>query len=121
MKILLERIMFTIKCNQMKQTMKHLHRGLALFLAMFATLRANQGWAQSTPQQVKGSNWEALTEAAPAVAMDGSTKYMAWQGSNSSEIYFSTLTNGAWTKPTIVVWKAGSRIATCETVAAREA
>jgi hypothetical protein len=86
----------------MKQTMKHLHIGLALFLAMFANLGADQGWAQSTPQQVKGSNWEVLTEASPAVAINGSAKYMAWQGSNSNEIYFSTFTNGAWTKPTIV-------------------
>jgi hypothetical protein len=46
----------------MKQPMKRVHIGLALLeLAIFA----NVSLAQSTPQQVKGSNWEALTEASP--------------------------------------------------------
>ena len=65
----------------MKQTMRHLALGLALFLASFASL----GLAQSTPQQVKGINsqgakWQALTDRGQvAVATNATTEYVAWK------------------------------------------
>ncbi len=84
----------------MKQTLKHLTLGLAWVLASFAT----QALAQSTPQQVQGSGWQALTANSPTVTVDGSgNKYMAWTEVGGWDILFSELpSGGAWTTPQVV-------------------
>jgi|HubBroStandDraft_6_1064221.scaffolds.fasta_scaffold00047_9 hypothetical protein len=77
----------------MKQSIRHLSLGLALCVASFAS----QGLAQSTPQQVAGSGWQALTETAPAVTSDGTFEYIAWKGATSTRIYFSVFDGTNWT------------------------
>jgi len=96
----------------MKQTMKHLSMGLALSLAGFA----NQGLAQSTPQQVAGSGWQALTNAAPSVAVNGTTEYVAWKSETSQKIMISALNGGAWTTPAVVGGTNAGSTWTAETV-----
>ena len=100
----------------MKQTMRHLTLGLALFMASFASL----GLAQSTPQQVKGINsqgakWQALTDRGQvAVATNATTEYVAWKVNGSQNIEYSTSTDGVtWATPLVVkgtyqrrAWKA---------------
>jgi hypothetical protein len=76
----------------MKQPMRHLTLGLALFLANFAS----QGMAQSSPQQVKGINargakWQALTDQGQvAVTTNATTEYVAWKVNGSENIDYST-------------------------------
>src|ERR1700678_2347002 len=82
----------------LKHTMKHLNMGLALFLVSLA----NQGLAQSTPQQVQGSGWRALTANAPAVATDGTNRYIAWKGLSNNDIYFAMFNGTEWTDHQIV-------------------
>jgi hypothetical protein len=72
--------------------------GLVLFLGSLV----NQGLAQSTPQQVTGSGWQALTKTAPAVATDGVKRYVAWKGASSNKIWFSTFNGSDWTKQKLV-------------------
>lgn len=82
----------------MKQSIGRLSIGLALLLASLA----NQGLAQSTPQQLKGSGWQALTKTAPAVATDGINRYAAWKGASSNKVWFSIFNGSAWTKQKVV-------------------
>jgi hypothetical protein len=94
----------------MKQSIGYLIIGLTLFLASFANL----GLAQSTPQQLKGSDWSALTKTAPAVATDGTNRYAAWKGASSNKICFSTFNGSEWTKQRVVGgsgWTAGTSTA----------
>jgi len=84
--------------------------GLVLFLGSLV----NQGLAQSTPQQVTGSGWQALTKTAPAVATDGVKRYVAWKGASSNKIWFSTFNGSDWTKQKLVggsVWTAATSTA----------
>lgn len=86
----------------MKQPMTYLSLGLALFLASFA----NQSLGQSTPQQVKGtangSNWQALTNEALAVAVSATTEYVAWKSDTTEKIMFSAFNGTEWTTPVVV-------------------
>jgi hypothetical protein len=79
----------------MRQSIRHLSIGLALFLAGLA----GQGLGQSAPQQVVGTGWQALTETPPAVAVgQGKTEYMAWKGASSNQIYFSAFNGSEWSQ-----------------------
>jgi len=84
----------------MKQSIRHLRIGLFLFLASFA----NQGMAQSAPQQLKGSGWQASTNAAPAVAVFGNYECVAWKSATSNEILFtcSVQFSDNWPAPQVV-------------------
>jgi hypothetical protein len=81
----------------MNQSIGHFSVGLALLLASFA----NQGLAQ---HQVKGTAqgtaWQAMTTAAPAVAIDEfGTKYAAWRkaGTNLILVATSPANSNIWT------------------------
>ena len=115
----------------MKQTIRHLTLGLALFLANFAS----QGMAQSTAQQVKGINaqggkWQAFTDRGQvAVATNATTEYVAWKVTGSENIEYSTSTDGAtWTTPKVLggtyqhrAWKAQTQGVPAITVDSRVA
>jgi hypothetical protein len=58
-------------------------------------------FGQPTPQQVEGSGWQALTNAAPAVASNGTNRYIAWQGLND-KVYFAMYNGSEWTDHQIV-------------------
>jgi len=58
--------------------------------------------AQSTPQQISGSGWQALTTKAPAVASDGTNLYAAWRGQSGSGIWFSIYDGKAWSTQQVV-------------------
>jgi hypothetical protein len=79
-------------------SMKHLNLASAWLLVSLA----GQSLAQSAPQQVKGSNWRALTSTAPAVATDGTNRYIAWKGLSNNDIYFAMFDGTEWTDHQIV-------------------
>jgi hypothetical protein len=81
--------------------MKHLTGQFSIGLALFLISFAGQGLAQSTPQQVKASGWQALTTAGPAVTTGGTNKYIAWMGLNN-EVYFAVFNGTSWTDHQIV-------------------
>ena len=70
---------------------------LSISLALWMASFAGQGLAQSVPQQVAGSGWQALTGTAPAVTTDGTLEYVAWKGATSARIYFSVFNGTEWT------------------------
>jgi hypothetical protein len=76
--------------------MQRLWAGL-VFLTMSLT---GLGFAQSTPQQVAGPNWQALTADPPAVTI-APPKCIAWRGLDS-KIYFATLSGTTWTNYQVV-------------------
>jgi len=83
----------------MKQAIKQLGIGLGLVLAGLAS----QGRAQSSPQQVAGNGWQALTKTSPAVAVGvNQTEFAAWKGANSKYIYFSMFNGSEWTTQQVV-------------------
>jgi hypothetical protein len=84
----------------MRHSIKQLVLGLTLSLASLAVLGV-QSLAQSTPQQVMGSNWQALSTTAPAVATGGTNEYIAWMGLNN-KVYFAVFNGSTWTDHQIV-------------------
>jgi hypothetical protein len=99
----------------MKQSIRQLNIGLALFVVIFAY----EGWSQSSPQQVAGSGWQALTKTSPAVAIGSNqTEYVAWKGANSSSIYFSAFNGSAWTTQQAVGGGTYPHLWSAETTAA---
>jgi hypothetical protein len=87
----------------MKPMIGHLRIGLTLFLASLVP----HGLAQSTPLQVAGSGWQALTTTSPSVAiaqaMTGPvTEYVAWKGASTNKIYFSSFNGTEWAKQQVV-------------------
>jgi hypothetical protein len=81
--------------------MKHFIRQFNFAIALFLMSFASQGRAQSTPQQVLGSGWQALTNASPAVTSDGTNRYIAWRGLNN-DVYFAIYNGKSWTSHQIV-------------------
>jgi hypothetical protein len=82
----------------MKHSIRQFTVGLALLLASLTV----QGLGQSTPQQVKGTGWEAATTKTPAVASDGQNLYIAWTGLSNHEIYFAMFNGKEWTDHQVV-------------------
>jgi hypothetical protein len=88
----------------MKQTIGQLSIGLCLFL----TTLVSQGVCQSTPQQVQGTGWQALTTMSPAVAVYGvleeatSYTWIAWVDASSGSIYFSVYNGATWTPRSVI-------------------
>jgi hypothetical protein len=55
------------------------------------------GFAESSPQQVAGSNWQALTADSPAVIVGvKNDRFIAWRGLDN-KIYFAELSGSMWT------------------------
>jgi hypothetical protein len=81
--------------------MKHSIGQFTIGLALSLISLASQGLAQSTPQQVKTSSWQLLTTASPAVASDGTNRYIAWMGLNN-KVYFAVFNGTSWIDHQIV-------------------
>jgi hypothetical protein len=82
--------------------MKHSITQFAIALALLLTNLAGQGLAQSTPQKVAGSDWEAATTKTPAVASDGMNRYIVWTGLSNHEIYYAMFNGAEWTDHQVV-------------------
>jgi hypothetical protein len=79
-----------------KLFMRQVKVALVLLLASLA----GQTMAQSTPQQVAGTGWQALTSGstAPAVAVSPTMTYVAWHGQSTSNIWFSSYNGSTWSQ-----------------------
>ena len=82
----------------MKHMIPQFRLGLALVMASFV----GQTLAQSSPVQIAGSGWQALTTMAPAVAVSKTTRYAAWRGASGDDIWFSSFDGKTWTTQQVV-------------------
>jgi hypothetical protein len=81
--------------------MKHSIRQFSFGLSLFLVGMAGQGLAQSTPQQVEGSDWQLLTTTSPAVTTGGTNEFIAWMGLNN-DVYFAEFNGTSWINHQIV-------------------